>query len=241
MVGRTSAVLILCAALIAWDETVPRVHPVSEWWRVALVALIVMPATFGITYLALPARKSMLYVVGGVALLGAVIAFSLLGWPVLANLAKLGALTTAGWLFLTLFEELSWAVLIAAIIPFIDAYSVWRGPTKSITEHHASVFTTLSIGFVVPGGSERLGLPDVFFFAVFLAATTRFGLRTFASWLVMLASLGITVVGTTFWVSGGLPALPAIAFGFLAPNADLIWRRLRGGPGIGDRTRVALH
>ncbi len=34
---------------------------------------------------------------------------------------------------------------------------------------------------------------------------------------------------TTIWLTNGLPALPAISLGFLAPNADLIWRRLVGG------------
>ena len=67
---------------------------------------------------------------------------------------------------------------VALIIPWVDAYSVWRGPTKAITTHHVGVFTTLSIAFVVPGGgAARLGLPDVMFFAVFLAASVRFGLR----------------------------------------------------------------
>ena len=32
-----------------------------------------------------------------------------------------------------------------------------------------------------------------------------------------------------WWGVDGLPALPLLALGFLAPNADLIWRRLRSG------------
>ena len=69
-------------------------------------------------------------------------------------------------------------MLVALLIPWVDAYSVWRGPTKTITEHHAHVFGALSVAFVVPGGgAARLGLPDILFFAVFLAATVRFGLR----------------------------------------------------------------
>jgi hypothetical protein len=38
----------------------------------------------------------------------------------------------------------------------------------------------------------------------------------------------------------GLPALPGIAVGFLVPNADLLVRRLRRQPGIGDSTDVAV-
>jgi hypothetical protein len=31
------------------------------------------------------------------------------------------------------------------------------------------------------------------------------------------------VIGAT-WESAGLPALPGLAFAFLIPNADLLWR-----------------
>ena len=40
----------------------------------------------------------------------------------------------------------------------------------------------------------------------------------------MVAGLGLTITLTTFWSTGGLPALPAISLGFLLPNADLLWR-----------------
>ena len=125
------------------------------------------------------------------------------------NFAKFGAVTCIGWLFLRAFEELSWVVIVSLAIPFVDAYSVWRGPTHTITEHHASVFTTFSIAFPVPGGNAaRLGVTDVLFFAVFLGATTRFRLRTPLTWLLMVAGLGITITLTTYWAGGGLPALP---------------------------------
>jgi hypothetical protein len=29
------------------------------------------------------------------------------------------------------------------------------------------------------------------------------------------------------WDVGGLPALPGLAFGFLIPNADLLWREFQ--------------
>ena len=68
-------------------------------------------------------------------------------------------------------------MLIACIIPWVDAYSVFFGPTKTITEKHGHVFTTLSFAFPVPGenGAANLGLPDLLFFALFLAAAARFG------------------------------------------------------------------
>ena len=147
--------------------------------------------------------------------------------PSIAAFAKFGAITAVGWLFLRAFEALSWIVLVALAIPWVDALSVWRGPTHSITEHHAAVFTKLSVAFVVPGGSAaRLGLTDVMFFALFLGAAARFGLRPLATWLLMVTGLGVTIALTTFWSSGGLPALPAISLGFLLANGDLVWNRV---------------
>jgi hypothetical protein len=136
----------------------------------------------------------------------------------------------------------SWVVLVAAIIPWVDAYSVWRGPTKHIVENHEHVFTVLSFAFPVPGehSAANLGVPDLLFFALFLAAAARFGLRVFATWLALVASLGATIALTVWFELSGLPALPAIAIGFLLPNADLLWRRLRGEPGLGDRADVAV-
>jgi hypothetical protein len=44
----------------------------------------------------------------------------------------------------------------------------------------------------------------------------------------MTAGLGATLVLTVVWEDvAGLPALPAISLGFLLPNADLLWKRVR--------------
>ena len=65
-------------------------------------------------------------------------------------------------------------MLVASIIPWVDAYSVWRGPTKQIVEHHEHVFTVLSFAFPVPGehAAANLGVPDLLFFALFLGAAS---------------------------------------------------------------------
>ena len=87
----------------------------------------------------------------------------------------------------------------------------------------------------MPGedGAARLGPPDVIFFALFLAAARRFGLRVGATWIGMTAALSITLIATYTYDLRGLPALPAISLGFLLPNADLLWRSLRA-EGRGD-------
>ncbi len=79
--------------------------------------------------------------------------------------------------------------------------------------------------------SAGLGLPDVLFFALFLSAAARFGLRRRATWLALVASLGVTTLLAVYadpFATSGLPALPGISLAFLLVNADLIWRRLRG-------------
>jgi hypothetical protein len=227
-VGRTAALLILFAALWAWYEAAPRLHRLSLWQDVALVALVLIPALFALAWLVLPFREHRMLPVAVVVLVGAAVVFGALHLNVLSNFAKFAAMTSLGWLFLRVFEGLYLAVIIALVIPWVDAYSVWRGPTRSITDHHPAVFTKLSVAFVVPSSPPaRLGLPDVLFFAVFLGASARFGLRPFWTWFGMCAGLGITIALTTYWSTGGLPALPAISLGFLLPNADLIWKHLR--------------
>jgi hypothetical protein len=227
-VGRTAALLIVSAALVAWFEVAPHLSSLSTWPSVGIVALALMPAMFSLVWLALPvSQQPRRLAIGVVVLIIATLLFSVLGAPVFANFAKFAAVTGVGLLFLSAFEVLSWAVLVALIIPFVDAYSVWKGPTHSITENHPATFSKLSIGFVVPGGSAaRLGLPDVMFFALFLGASVRWNLRPAWTWVGMTIGLGATFALTTVWNQSGLPALPGIALGFLLPNADIIWRRM---------------
>jgi hypothetical protein len=159
---------------------------------------------------------------------------------VFANFARLGATTFLGWWFLSFFETVSWVVLVAAIIPWVDAYSVWRGPTKHIVTNHQHVFSVLSFAFPVPGerAAANLGVPDLLFFALFLAAAARFGLRVRTTWAALVAALGATIALTVYFDLSGLPALPGIALGFLVPNADLLWRRLRRPRPVSDTCGV---
>jgi hypothetical protein len=96
----------------------------------------------------------------------------------------------------------------------------------------------LSFAFRFPGEHNyaTLGIPDLLFFALFLAAAARFRLRVAATWIAMILLLGATIALAVWLDLRGLPALPALSLGFLAPNADLIWRtaerlRLAGDSG----------
>jgi len=238
-VGRLAALLGL---LVTYYELAPRLWHASVWWDVAWIACVLMPAVFGLVLLALPLREDRWLFPVGVAFAVLAAVLTILHVNVGANFARLGATTLLGWWFLSYFETLAWVVLVAAIIPWVDAYSVWRGPTKTIVAHHAHVFTVLSFAFPVPGehAAANLGVPDLLFFALFLAAAARFGLRVYATWICLVAALGATIALTIWLELSGLPALPAIAVGFLLPTAPLIWRRLRGQSGTGDRAPTAV-
>jgi hypothetical protein len=229
--GRGAAFVALAAVVGVYYGTHERWFNLSLWWAIAFLAFLVIPAVFGFVYLALPLWKLPPQRLVTVAVCFIVVAV-LLQWagagPV-ANFAKLGAMTFLAWAFLRFFEELSWVVLVACIVPFVDSYSVWRGPTKTIVNKHVQVFDVLSFTFVVPGqsGGAKLGLPDLLFFALYLGAAARWGLRVGWTWVCLTASVGATMAIATWWNVGGLPALPLLSLGFLLPNADLLWRAVR--------------
>jgi hypothetical protein len=234
LVGRLAALL---GPLLVYYSVSTHLWRAGTWWDIAWIACVLMPAVFGLVLVALPLREARwrLPVGAAFAVLAAVLTVAHV--DIGANFARLGATTLLGWWFLGFFETLPWVVIVAAIIPWVDAYSVWRGPTKTIVAHHEHVFTVLSFAFPVPGehAAANLGIPDLLFFALFCAAAARFGLRVYLTWACMVAALGGTIAITVWLNLNGLPALPAIAIGFLVPNVDLIWRRLRGNPGPGDR------
>jgi hypothetical protein len=233
-VGRTSAVLGLglFGLLVAYYETSEHWPEIGVWWDVAWIALVLLPAIFALVLLALPLRKERWLLPAGIAFAALAAVLTVVGVDVFANFARLAATTCLGWWFLTIFEELSWVVLVALIIPWIDAYSVWRGPTKQIVTNHEQVFTWLSFAFPVWGepAAANLGVPDLLFFALFLGAAARWSLRVVPTYVCLVAALGGTIAITVWLDLSGLPALPAISLGFLAPNVDLIWRQVRTRP-----------
>jgi hypothetical protein len=202
----------------------------STWGDVAFLSFVLIPAVLALVYLALPLRSAREIELIAVAIAFAILAVVLhqAGLNTLADFAKLGAMAFAAFWFLNFFEALSWVVLVACIVPWVDAYSVWRGPTNHIVHHHRQVFSTLSFAFPVPGeeSAANLGLPDLLFFSLFLAAAARFGLRVFPTWVCLVASFGATIAIAVAWNKPGLPALPLLSLAFLLANADLLWTRL---------------
>ena len=227
--NRWAALAGLTAALALYTAGAGRLWDGGLWPDVLFIALVLIPVTLALIWLALPLATHRGLLLAGLGLGVLAVLLRLAELDVLFNLAKLFALVALGFWFLTYFETVAWAVLIAAIIPWVDAVSVWRGPTDYVVEEQPQIFTNVSIAFRVPGeeGTANLGPPDILFFALFTAAAARFGLRTFWTWLTMTALIGCTLIVAVTTDIDGLPALPAICIGFLLPNADLIWHALR--------------
>jgi ketosteroid isomerase-like protein len=240
--GRAAAIAALLAAVAAYTAFGGSLPALRTNLDVAVIGFVVIPAVFAFTWLVLPWRDGRAVLAVGAGLAALALLLRALGLETLFDVAKLGALTLIGFWFLSVFEELWWTVVVALIIPWVDALSVWRGPTEYVVSEKPGLFEELAFGFRVPGEDAfaHLGPPDVLFFALFLAAAARFGLRTRWTWLAMTFGLGLTLVLTVWGDVAGLPALPAISLGFLAPNADLIWQSFRGRARVGSVQREAI-
>jgi hypothetical protein len=237
-VGRAAAVLIerraavfgaLAAALAVYYATSDSWPDVSTWWDVAFLGFLLVPAVFGLVYAALPFWRAPLPQLALLALAFAAVAAAFQSADLVepASFAKLGAAAVAAFVFLAVFENATWVALIAALIPWVDAYSVFWGPTSHILKHPKGV-SALSFAFPIPGesGVASLGLPDLLFFSLFLAAAARFRLRVGATFILMAASFGATTA-LAAWTDRALPATPLLSVAFLLANADLLWREVR--------------
>jgi hypothetical protein len=227
-----AVLVVVLAVYFAAHVSLPNL---TLWWDIAVLSLLVMPAVFALVLLLLPLWNVPWAWIAGVACGVLALAFGLLGWDGPASFAKLGAATFLAWWFLELFEAVSWVVLVAAIVPWVDAYSVFQGPTKSIVENKPGIFDALSFAFPLPGqhSTANLGIPDMFFFALFLGASARFGLRSGLTWVLATASFGATIALAVWLNIGGLhglPALPLLSLAFFLANGDVLWKSLRHRP-----------
>jgi hypothetical protein len=226
----------LTAALAAYTAAAGDLWHGGLWPDVLFVSLVLFPATFGLIWLLLPVAFRPRLLPVALVLVGLALVTRFAELDVLFNLTKLFALVLLGFWFLSYFENVAWAALVAAIIPWVDAASVWRGPTNKGIKDYPKLVDDVSIAFPLPGGHvASLGPPDILFFALFLAAAARFGLRVAWTWIAMTAFLAATFILTATTDVIALPALPAICFGFLLPNADLLWHALR------RRGRAPVH
>ena len=150
---------------------------------------------------------------------------------VLANFCELGATTLLGWWFLVVLR----GGLVGRARRGADPVGrrllgVARADEADRRAPRARLRRCSSFAFPVPGehAAANLGLPDVLFFALFLAASVA--LRPARRLDVGRARRRARADdrSATVWCDlSGLPALPGISLGFLVPNADLLWRAVR--------------
>lgn len=177
--------------------------------------------------------------------LAAAVAFSLAGWVPGANVGKVLFATAAGLLLAGALERASWIVLIAVVVTVTDVVSVYFGPTKVLIAQGPRVIGAFTVALAWPGYRPQeaytaLGVADFIFFALYLGAARRFGLRAGWTAVAMTASFALSIAAG-FWLTA-VPALPLLSAAVLLVNADLLWARLRGGGeaggGVGAGSRA---
>ncbi len=228
---RALALAALIVGLVVFGVVASRLPGLSQDGAILFASLVVLPALTATIWLALPLARTQEWLLLGAAALAGLMSAGLyvLDLDEPANAAKLIAFILFGFWFLTLFQELWWLTLVALLVPWVDIWSVAFGPTKYVTEEKPSIFEGISVAIHVPGetATANIGPPDIVFFALFLAAAQQFRLRVGPSWLAMTGLLSLTLILVYFWDTSGLPALPAVCFGFLLPNLDLLLRNAR--------------
>jgi hypothetical protein len=230
---RAAALAALLVTLVVYGAAARHLPGLPSGVDVLVHSAVVFPAFAAAIWLALPlARTAVRPLLLTTAIAGAAAAIlTLLGAGATANVAKLAFYALAGFAFLAFFEELWWIALVAVLVPWVDVWSVAAGPTEYVVEQQPGFFERISVAFPSPGetATVNVGPPDVLFFALFLATADRFGLRVGWTWVAMTGLLSATLVLAWTWDDvAGLPALPAVCLGFLLPNADLLWRYVRG-------------
>jgi hypothetical protein len=231
------------AALAAFDLLAPRIADgASAALQIAGLALVSIPLATVAPWVLRPATGAGVRLLAWAGLAAAVAAVLIVvGYPgTPATLAKLCAATLLGLALGSLLQTPVEAVGIAILVAAVDIYSVAAGPTKVIVEEHEEVLNAFTLAFHPIGsdGVAQIGASDFVFFALFLAAASRFHLSPTATWLGMTASLGLTLL-LSYELDRALPALPLLSLGFLLANARPLWRRTRGRAGSPERDSPA--
>ena len=236
LAARVAAAL---TALAAFDLAAPHLgHRVGAPLEVAGLALVSLPlATLVPRAIRPPTGVNTPWLAAIVASVLATVVLIWAGYPgTPATLTKLCAASLLGLALGSLLQSAAEVVAIALLIAAVDIYSVAAGPTRVIVEHHVEVLNDFTLAFhpIGSNGVAQIGSSDFLFFAVFVAAARRLGLRGDLSWLAMTGSFGATLL-LAFVFDRALPALPLLSLSFLLANVDLLQARMRGRTGSPER------
>jgi hypothetical protein len=223
---RAAAFVALAAAVVTYYYGRASLPQLSYWWTIGVLVFPIIPGVLALVWLALPLRNALAPLHIGLAFALLAYVCDRAGLAIEGNFCKLFAPVFVGWWFLRWFENVWWVVIVACLIPIVDIYSVFWGPTQTITQHHPSVYFGIAFAFAAPhGGAAHVGPPDLLFFALFLGAADQFRLRVPLTVALTSFSFGATMLLANALHIDGLPALPFLSVGFLLANADLLWRR----------------
>ena len=154
-----------------------------------------------------------------------------LGWTPVEGVAKILFATTAGLWLAMMLTTISQVLLIAALIIFVDFWSVFLGPTKHMVESGGPWIDYFTISLPVFGADavSRLGVSDIIFFSLFVGCALIWRLRRLLTAIALACSFVVTmVIGVSLDV--GVPALPLLSIAFLLANGDLLYHRFLEEP-----------
>lgn len=169
-------------------------------------------------------------------LAAAVLVTNYLEIAIVSDLCKIGFAGVAGRLFVRAVERPWWMIAVGLSVPVADAWSVFsdRGVTNAVVDKGMSDprwLTWPTVASPVPYAPYeefmRIGIVDVLFFALFVAAAQRWHLGV---WRVVPAGALSFVAGTVMLLvkpSAAIPALPLLCLAFLVVTAPGLWADIR--------------
>jgi hypothetical protein len=195
------------------------VTAVSAGLALALLAVLVL----ALRPLAEPGAQGLVLAAG--ALPAAAVA-ELLGPQAVATPLKAVTAAGVGYSLARLLSTSGQLLAVAAIASVADAASVLAGPTRAALEDAPDAIEAVALQLPAWGGEAQLlvGAVDMLFLATFTAAARRAGLRPRATAAAVTAGLVASAV-LAIAIDRALPAIPLMALGLWAANADLLGRR----------------
>jgi len=225
--------MLLLAPLAPRPSSLPELRLAAYLPSVAFFAVV---GAFVIAVLALDVRSGRLIGTLVAVLAVLVIALNVLSIPVASDLAKIALGTLAGLGMARLLERPWWLLPVCLCVPAADAWSVFssRGVTHAVVERAQQDRSWLdwpTIATPIAGfeyaAFARIGIVDVLFLALFLAAAWRWDLGVVRCAVVLPLAFVVASVLVLEDVARAVPALPVLCLGFLAIAIVPMWRDLR--------------
>lgn len=156
--------------------------------------------------------------------------------PVASDVAKVLFGAVVGTAFVRALDHAWWLGPISICVPIADAWSVFsdRGVTNAVVERAQEDPTWIewpTIATPIAGFPYeefgRIGIVDVLFASLYLAAAVRWGMGTWRGVVALALGLVATSVLVLEGTDVAIPALPLLCLAFLVAYAAPLWRDAR--------------